>query len=100
MSESLDPEARKMVNELRPLRMPLDAAVSAVTEPNPPLLQVEIWAVRKHTHRTTLRAAAIGARWEIGPQVEPCMVTEAAFDAAVAFAENPHAVVNPPKSKT
>ncbi len=58
---------------------------------------VEDWAARKSVPAWLFKAAIVGARWECGPQVEPCLVTEAVFDAAVAFAENPHASVNPPK---
>ncbi len=68
----------------------------AVVAP-PRTLPVEEWARMKHTHPTTLRAAAVSHHWEIGPQVAPWMITEADYDRAVAFAENPHAVVNAPK---
>lgn len=57
---------------------------------------VEEWARMKATPAWLFKAAAVGARWECGPQVAPCIVSESAYDSAVAFAENPHAVVNAP----
>lgn len=82
------------------LAMPIPHMVAVVAPPNAPLRRVEEWAKRKSTHPAILVGAARGARWEIGEQVDPCMVTEAAYDAAVAFAENPYAFANPPPKKT
>lgn len=80
----------------------LDSALVGITGGGteirvPPIKRsVEEWAKHKKTPAWLLKAAAVGARWEIGPQFDPCLVTEADFDRAVAFAANPHAVVNAP----
>lgn len=77
---------------------PVDSAAPAVPARKPPrVASVEIWAKEKKTPVWLLKAAAVGARWEIGSQVQPTECDEAAFDLAVAFAANPHAVVNAPK---
>lgn len=61
------------------------------------LRRVEEWAKLKATHPVILVAATRYAKWECGERFDPCMVTEADYNAAVAFAENPYAVVNPSK---
>lgn len=69
-----------------------------VDPPKPPrVVSVEIWAKEKKTPAWLFTAAARGARWEVGPQYEATECGEEAFDRAIAFAANPHAVVNAPK---
>lgn len=60
---------------------------------------VELWARQKKTPAWLLKAAAVGARWQIGEEFDPLILTEAEFDAAVSFAANPHAHANPVKGK-
>ena len=75
-----------------------ESALEPVATVKPaPVDRVEAWAARKHTPAWLFRAAAVGARWECGECFDPCLVTEAEYDRAVAFADNPHAVINPPK---
>jgi len=76
---------------------PITIEVEELDSTPAPLRRVEEWAKLKATHPVILIAAARYAKWECGERFDPCMVTEADFNAAVAFAENPSAVVNPPK---
>lgn len=76
---------------------PITIEVEEEPAPRIVLRRVEEWAKLKGTHPAILTAAARYAKWECGDRFDPCMVTEADFNAAVAFAENPYAVVNPPK---
>lgn len=69
---------------------PMVAPQSIVSRP------VEEWARLRKVPAWLFKAAAIGARWQCGESFDPCLVTEAEFDLAVAFAENPHAIHNPP----
>lgn len=57
---------------------------------------VTAWAKRKKIPAWLLKAAAVGARWQIGEEFDPLILDEATFDAAISFAENPHAHLNPP----
>ena len=56
---------------------------------------VEAWAKRKRVEPWLFKAAKAGARWQCGEQYDPCLVTEAEFDAAIAFAANPYDTHNP-----
>ncbi len=72
------------------------APKSVPVAPVPPRVdRVEGWARIKKTSPVMFKAAAAGARWQHGESFDPCLVTEAEYDAAVAFAENPYASVNP-----
>lgn len=85
---------------LPPAALAAEAAPDA-TAPKAPfasvVLTVEMWARRKKTHPVILKAAIVGAKWQVGDEFDPCLVTEEEFDRAVSFAENPHAHANPPK---
>lgn len=91
----LDPEVRSMVNQIRPLDLSLAEAIDQVTSLAAVSRAVEVWAARKKVEPWLFKAAAVGARWQCGESFDPCLVTEAEFDAAISFAANPYDTHNP-----